>query len=183
MSFSSQKKLPFDPPSANGLTSQSTQQLWPVCTWFAHAPQPGSDPSPFPRDRHTLTPTATATGELFLFGGYVHGCASSDLYVFSTRDFSTTLLQTSGEVPTPRYAHGTALIGTTLLICGGTRNIGDRNVPNHDSHYLLNLGTLDPLMTCPTPAHHSFALQYRESGPVSCLMALGLMVVTIISQP
>jgi hypothetical protein len=83
--------------------------------------------------------------------------------VFSTRDFSTTLLQTSGEVPTPRSAHGAALIGSTLLICGGLTSIGGR-VLDHDSLYLLNLGTSDLLMSSPTPAH-SFALQYRESGP------------------
>jgi hypothetical protein len=142
--------------------SRENQQPGPVCTWSAHAPQSGSSPSPFPRHSHTLTATATAAGELFLFGGRVHCRASSDLYVFSTRDFSTTLLQTSGEVPTPHYAHGAALIGTTLLICGG---YGDQNKLNHDALYLLNLGTSDLLMSSPTPADHSFALQYRESGP------------------
>ena len=86
-------------------------------------------------------------------------CASSDLYVISTRDFSTTLLQTSGEVPTPRWAHRTALIGTTLLICGGKTGSGESAiVPSHDSLYLLNLGTSDPLMSSPTPADHGFAL-------------------------
>jgi hypothetical protein len=142
MSFSSRRRRPFHTPPANRLASQSTQQPRPVCTWSAHAPLSGPSPSPFPRNRHTLTATATAAGELFLFGGYVHGRASSDLYVFSTRDFSATLLQTSGEVPTPRAGHGATLIGTTLFICGGT-NFGDQNVPNHDSLYLLNLGTSD----------------------------------------
>ncbi|KAF8502091.1 hypothetical protein F5888DRAFT_1168599 [Russula emetica] len=138
MSFSSRKKLPFtNPPLANGLASQSTQQPRPVCTWSLHAPQSGPSPFPFPRSGHTLT--ATAAGELFLFGGWVHGRASSDLYMFSTRDFSTTLLQTSGEVPTPRSRHGAALIGTTLLICGGKTNSGDQHVLGHDSLYLLNL--------------------------------------------
>jgi len=90
---------------------------------------------------------------------------SSDLYVFSTRDFSATLLQTSGEVPTPRFAHSAAIIGTTLLICGGIPNLNDKYGLNHDSLYLLNLGTSDLLVSSPTPADHSFALQYRESGP------------------
>jgi hypothetical protein len=142
--------------------SRKKQQPGPVCTWSAHVPQSGPSPSPFPRDSHTLTATATAAGELFLFGGWAHGAASSDLYAFSTRDYSTTLLQTSGEVPTPCYAHGAALIGTTSLICGSH---GGQNVLNHDSLYLLNLGTSDLLMSSPTPADHSFALQYRESGP------------------
>jgi Galactose oxidase, central domain len=184
--FFSRNELTFTsstPPPANGLASQSTQQPQPVCTWSAHAPHSGPSPSPFPRSRHTLTATAIAAGESFLFGGYVPGRASSDLYVLSTRDFSTTLLQTSGEVPSPRFAHGAALIGTTLLVCGGKTNIGDRNVPNHDSLYLLNLGTSDLLMSSPTPADHNFALQYRESGPVLSSMVLGPMVVPTIPQP
>jgi hypothetical protein len=181
MSFSSRKNRPFNTTPANRLASQSTQQPRPVCTW-SHALQSGPPPLPFPRNRHTLTATATAAGDLFLFGGYVRGHATSDLFLFSTRDFSTTLLQTSGEVPTPRAAHGAALIGTTLLICGGT-NFGDQNVQSHDSLYLLNLGTSDLLMTSPTPADHSFALQYRESGPALSSMVLGPMAVPTIPQP
>ncbi len=160
MPFFSRKKHDVSPPPANTLTSQSTRQPRPVCTWSAHAPQSGSSPSPFPRDSHTLTATATAAGELFLFGGYVHDRVTNDVYVFSTRDFSTTLLQTSGEVPTPRGLHGAALVGTTLMICGGVTGLNDVDVQNHDSLYLLNLGTSDLLMSSPTPADHSFALQY-----------------------
>jgi hypothetical protein len=157
MSSSSQKKLRFNPTTpatlpatGNGLASKSTHRPRPVCTWSARAAQSGPSPSPFPRYSHTLTSTATATGELFLFGGDVRGRKSSDLYVFSTRDFSTTLLQTSGEVPTQRLAHGAALIGTTLLICGGKTNFHDQNVLNYESLYLLNLGTSDLLMSSPT---------------------------------
>jgi hypothetical protein len=198
------KKPPLSSPPVNGLAPQSTQQLpprqqpfptnsqlqshssqqdqqlRPVCTWSAHAPQSGPSPLPFPRVAHTLTATAN---ELFLFGGHLHGRASCDLYALSTRDSSTTLLQTSGEVPTPRAAHGAALIGTsTLLICGGT-NFGYPNVRSRDSLYLLNLGTSDLLMSSPTPADHSFALQYRESGPALSSMVLGPKVVTAIPQP
>jgi hypothetical protein len=162
---------------ADGIASQSTQ---PVCTWSAHAPRSGSSPSPFPRSMHSLTGIATAAGELFLFGGCVHNRASSDLYVISTRDFSTTLLQTSGEVPTPRWQHGTALIGTTLLICGGSTIHGD--IAPNDLLYLLNLGTSDPLMSSPTPADHGFALQNRESGLGLWSMAPGRAVVAPIPQ-
>jgi hypothetical protein len=141
-----------DPPSANRLAPQSTQleQPQPVCTWSAHAPQCGQSPSPFPRHSHTLTKTGTATGEVFVFGGFighVDWCTSNDLYVFSTRDFSTTLLETSGEAPTPRARHGAALIGTTLLICGGTSDLDRQSVLNHDSLYLLDLGTSDLLIS------------------------------------
>lgn len=187
MSFPRKNRL-SNPPPANGLASQSTRQHWQpwqppfraksqsisqsyqqnqqpqlVCTWSAHTPQTG--PSPFPRNRHTLTTTANVAHELFLFGGYAGGPASGDIYVISTRDLSTTRLQTSGEVPSPRAAHGAALIDTTLLICGGKTSSGSQNVLDHLSLYLLDLGTSDLLLSSPAPADHIFALQYRESGP------------------
>src|ERR1700733_3606171 len=141
MPFFSRKKPPFNPPLANGLASQSTQQPRPVCTWSAHAIQSGWLKSPFPRRYHTLTAVATAAGEFLLFGGNIDGYyPSSDLYVFSTRDFSATRVKTSGEDPSPRYGHGATLIGTTLLICGG-EGFSDENLRSHSSLYLLNLGT------------------------------------------
>ncbi|KAH9044402.1 hypothetical protein EDB85DRAFT_2130328 [Lactarius pseudohatsudake] len=88
-------------------------------------PPTGSSPSPFPRYGHALPATATAAGELILFGGLVHESARNDLYMFSTRDLSATLLQTSGEIPSPRVGHASALV-----------------MPNErqdDSLYLLNL--------------------------------------------
>jgi Galactose oxidase, central domain len=174
MPFFSRKKPPTQAP---------TQQPGPVCTWSAHAPQSGSSRSPFPRQSHTLTATANAAGELFLFGGYAYDDTSSDLYVISTRDFTATLLQTSGEVPTPRQAHGATLIGTTLSIYGGTNtNSIDANALSSDSLCLLNLGTSDILMSSPTPADHSFALQNRESGPALWSMVLGPILVWITPQ-
>src|SRR6266849_6596508 len=138
---------------------KNNQQPRPVCTWSAHVPQSGPSPPPFPRYCHALTATATAAGELFLFGGYVHGSASNDLYVISTRDFSTTLLQTSGKVPSPRVAHGAALTSTNFLIWGGMTNFGDQNVLNQrqdDSLYFLDLGTSYLLMSRSTLADLGF---------------------------
>ena len=85
MSFSSRRELPFNSPPANELASQSTQQPRPVCTWSAHAPQSGLGPSPlsYPRYSPTLTATATAAGELFLFGGWTYGGTSDDLFVLN----------------------------------------------------------------------------------------------------
>ena len=175
MPFFSRKKPPTQPPGP---------VLEPVCTWSAHAPQSGSSRSPFPRYDHSLTATATAAGELFLFGGIVSDDTSSDLYVISTRDFTATLLQTSGEVPTPRAAHGAALTGATLLIYGGTNdNSFDLNGPSSDLLCLLNLGTSDVLMSSPTPADLSFALQNPESGPALWSMVLGPILVWITPQP
>jgi Galactose oxidase, central domain len=125
--------------------SQS-QRSWPVCPWSAHAPLLGQSPSPFLRDSHALSTSATAAGELFLFGGYLHRSPtpSNDLYVISTRDFSTILLQTSGDIPSPRYGHRAVLTSTTLLIWGGRTDFSAQNAQNQnndDSFYLLNLGT------------------------------------------
>jgi Galactose oxidase, central domain len=110
------------------------KQTWPVYPWAArrlnllpltllnkNAPPSGPSPSPFPRHGHALPATATAASEVFLFGGLVHESARNDLHVFSTRDLSATLLQTSGEageVPTPRVGHAGAHVGSLLLIWG-----------------------------------------------------------------
>jgi Kelch motif len=133
-------------------TPRQTQQLQPVYPWSAHTPPFGQSPSPYLRHAHALSTSATPTGELFLFGGYVHrsGSPSNDLYAISTRDdFSTTLLQTSGDIPNPRYGHSAVLTSTTLLIWGGKTYSSERsqnaqNQTNDDSFYLLNLGTSDP---------------------------------------
>jgi hypothetical protein len=137
--------------------SQQDQQPQLVCTWSAHAPQSGPSESPFPRYYHALSATATAPGELFLFGGYVNSTSSDDLYVISTHDFSTTLLQTSGEVPSPRVAPDAALTSTDLLIWGGSTGIDyiNEGTPLDDSLRLLNLGTSYLLMSRPTPVDQS----------------------------
>jgi hypothetical protein len=133
---------------ANSQSHQEKQQSRPVCPWSAHAAPFGQSPSPFLRHFHAHSTSATAAGELFVFGGYVHRSKSpsNDLYVISTRDFSATLLQTSGDVPSPRYGHRAVLTSTTLLIWGGSVDVSYQNAQNQnndDSFYLLNLGTSD----------------------------------------
>jgi hypothetical protein len=79
----------------------------------------------------------------------------NDLYVILTRDLSASLLQTSGEIPSPRFGHAGAYISTVFFIWGGTTVIGDKSKlkgPHDDSLYLLNLGTWDLLMLRPTLA-------------------------------
>jgi Kelch motif len=121
----------------------------PVYPWSAHSPPFGLSPSPFPRHSHALSTSATAAGELYLSGGYVQGSKtlSNDLYVISTQSFSATLLQTSGDVPSPRFKHRAVLTSTTFLIWGGVVDFDFENSQNRkydDSFYLLNLGTSDP---------------------------------------
>ncbi|KAF8499838.1 hypothetical protein F5888DRAFT_1802298 [Russula emetica] len=150
-------KAPSTSASASELASsqvaqQERQQSQPVSPWSAHAPSFGQSPSPLLRDYHALSTSATAAGEMFLFGGYVHSSnsPSNDLYVISTRDFSTTLLKTTGDVPSPRYGHSAVLSSTILLIWGGVKSFNDQIKQNQaldDSLYLLNLGTSHLLMS------------------------------------
>ena len=142
--------------------SRSPQQSQPINPWSAHTPPLGQSSSPFLRDSHTLSATTATTGELFLFGGYVPSSdsASNDLYTISTRDFSATLLKTTGDVPGPRYGHCAAFTSTSLLILGGwvtsVTRLGRKKYGYDDSLYLLNLGTSDLLISRPTPADHNF---------------------------
>ncbi|KAH9937238.1 uncharacterized protein B0H18DRAFT_1113097 [Fomitopsis serialis] len=106
------------------------------------APPTNPSPSPFPRYGHALPATATATGELFLFGGLVRETVRNDLYLLSTRDLSATLLQTAGEVPSPRVGHASALVGSVLIVWGGDTKTSGKAKPGDkqdDGLYLLNL--------------------------------------------
>jgi hypothetical protein len=151
-----ERQLPL-PPESHTRSTQQQRQLRPVHPWSEHRLNllpptflsknaPPSSPSPFPRYGHVLS---AAAGELILFGGFVHDSARNDLYVISTRDFSTTLLQTSRDVPSPRFGHAGGRIGTVLLIWGGATNTDGQCGPHDDSLYLLNLGTLDLLTSRP----------------------------------
>jgi galactose oxidase-like protein len=191
--FSPKKKHnPFKSQSQSHPQSpQQKQRPHPVYPWSAHAPPSGRSLSPFPLLSHAHSTTATSAGELFLFGGYFRTgpgssdySTSNDLIVFSTRDFSTTFLRNSGEVPSPRLGHAAVLTNTTLLIWGGRAPPGFRDVPNQhedDSFYLLNLGTSNLLISKPTAADRNFfAFQYRESGLASWSMVPGPAVVSAI---
>jgi hypothetical protein len=174
--MSSRKKhSPSNSAPANGLASQSqasqtlqlltksqspqqTQQSQPLYPWSAYTLPSGRWPLPLPRYYHTLSTTATAAGELFLFGGATPGSIScqvvlcNDLYVISTRDISTTFLKTSGSVPNPRYGHRAVLTNSTLFISGGEMYSSGKdaqNQSNDDSFYLLDLGTSDILCQGP----------------------------------
>ncbi|KAF8499852.1 hypothetical protein F5888DRAFT_1610700 [Russula emetica] len=142
-----QVQFPTNSQSQSHLQSpQEKQQSQPVSPWSAHSPPFGQSSSPFHRQAHALSASATAAGELFLFGGYVHSSSSpsNDLYVISTRDFSTNLLKTTGDVPSPRYGHSAVLSSTILLIWGGVNSFNDQIKQNQaldNSLYLLNLGT------------------------------------------
>ncbi|KAA1468076.1 hypothetical protein DENSPDRAFT_770400 [Dentipellis sp. KUC8613] len=137
-SSSSSSQRPVYPWSARRLHLQP-----PVLLPKAGAPPPTTpSPSPFPRYGHALPAHATPAGELFLFGGLVHETARNDLYVFSTRDLSATMLQTKGEMPSTRVGHASALVSSVLVVWGGDTKTDGRAKPGDkqdESLYLLNL--------------------------------------------
>jgi hypothetical protein len=145
-----QQQLPVHPWSEHRLN------LLPPAFLSKNVPYSGPSPSPFPRYGHALSAAAAAAGELFLFGGRVHNSLFNDLYAISTRDLSATLLQTRGEIPSPRVGHATVLISSVLLIWGGSAVVVGESYlkgSHDDSLYLLNLGTLDLLISRPTLAN------------------------------
>ena len=83
-------------------------------------------------------------GDLFIFGGLVGETARNDLYQFSTRDLSATLLQACGEIPSPRVGHVSALAGRSTLVMWGGDTKTDPNSKSTDKYdnglYLLDVG-------------------------------------------
>src|SRR6266852_7738003 len=172
----STQQLP--PPSESQLPSpQQHQQSQDIYPWSVrhlslfpvnllriskNAPPSGPSPSPFPRYCPALPAAATAAGEWFLFGGLVHESGSNYLYVFATGptgDLSATLLQTGGDVPSPRVGHAGALVNDFLLIWGGDTNVARLEVPNEpcdDSLYRFDLGTLGLFLSRQTPVDENF---------------------------
>ncbi|KAJ6604468.1 hypothetical protein DFH09DRAFT_1018615 [Mycena vulgaris] len=105
-------------------------------------PPTSPSPSPFPRYGHALPATPTASGDLYIFGGLVRESARNDLYLFSSRDQSATLLQTAGEGPSPRVGHASALVSNVLIVWGGDTKTDPKSKPTDkqdDYLYLLNL--------------------------------------------
>ena len=79
----------------------------------------------------------------YIFGGLVRESARNDLYLFSTRDQSATLLQTAGDGPSPRVGHASALVSSVLIVWGGDTKTDPKSKPTDkqdDNLYLLNLG-------------------------------------------
>ncbi|KIK70799.1 hypothetical protein GYMLUDRAFT_66014 [Collybiopsis luxurians FD-317 M1] len=105
-------------------------------------PPTNPSPSPFPRYGHALPATATNSGELYLFGGLVREIPRNDLYLVHARELSATLIQTGGEVPSPRVGHASAIVSNVLIVWGGDTKAdlkARQNEKQDDGLYLLNL--------------------------------------------
>jgi hypothetical protein len=90
-------------------------------------------PSPLPRIGFALC--ANSSGDLYLFGGGRTATVNrNDLYLYSTFENTATLLETSGDIPSPRYRPASAMYGGDLIVWGG------RSGTEHDDNlYMLDL--------------------------------------------
>jgi hypothetical protein len=107
------------------------------------APPTAPSPSPFPRYGHAMPTIATASGDVYLFGGLVRETVRNDLYQFNSRDLSAKLVQTGGEIPSPRVGHAAAVVSSVLIVWGGDTKTDGNSRPGDkqdDGLYLLNLG-------------------------------------------
>jgi hypothetical protein len=150
---SSQPQQQQAPPPSQPPTQQRLSYPWSTKRLLLNPPviinKPGvvpptsPSPSPFPRYGHALPATATPVGDLFLFGGLVREAPRNDLYSFSTRDLSAALVQTTGDQPSPRVGHASALVSSVLIVWGGDTKTDPKSKPTDkqdEALYLLNLG-------------------------------------------
>ena len=123
-------------------------------------------PPPFPRYGHALPANAGASGELYIFGGLVKESARNDVYLFSTRDNSACLLQTTGSAPSPRMGHASALVGDALIVWGGDTNPDPASpLDKHDNGlYLLSLCTYGKPIICLLLPHFHSNLKCHGNG-------------------
>ncbi|KAJ1029981.1 hypothetical protein NDA16_000894 [Ustilago loliicola] len=128
------------------------------------APPGALSPFPFPRYGHAVNQTASASGELYLFGGLVRESVKNDLYTVYVDKLisqtpnsppnaagsgsinpsqiyaSATLVQTTGEIPPPRVGHATVLVSNVLILWGGDTKVRADDKQD-EGLYLLNLST------------------------------------------
>ncbi|KDR71309.1 hypothetical protein GALMADRAFT_281901 [Galerina marginata CBS 339.88] len=146
LSFRAQQQQPLQRPAFPWSTKRLNLLPPNNIINFGVAPPTLPSPSPFPRYGHTLPATATANGDLYLFGGLVRESARNDVYIFSTQDNSASLFQTTGEIPSPRLGHACVLVGNTFIVWGGDINTGTSSEPSdrQDNRlYFLNLISQD----------------------------------------
>jgi hypothetical protein len=103
-------------------------------------PIPGDSPSaqpsssPFPRVGFSVS--LAPSGDIYLIGGMDRNRYRNDVYMYSTRDNTTTLFECYGNPLKPGWRNATVVVGNALIAWGGSDNRSAL-----DSHlYILNLG-------------------------------------------
>ncbi|CAE6533660.1 unnamed protein product [Rhizoctonia solani] len=130
----------------------------------AHKYLGGGDPSaerklryvaaPLPRAYHSSSMVSTPSGDIFIFGGAVGGQLKNDIWAIRlSRDSKpplgpednimhleviASLIETTGEVPSPRVGHKSVLANGLLLVWGGITSVTE---PDDNSIYSLDITT------------------------------------------
>lgn len=98
--------------------------------------------SPFPRHGHSVAVKGMAAAEeVYLFGGVANGELRNDVFLLPGSNMSASLVQTAGDVPSPRYGHTSGMIGSVMVVWYGS-NLATTRVEGEldNGLYLLNLG-------------------------------------------
>ncbi|CAE6444982.1 unnamed protein product [Rhizoctonia solani] len=116
---------------------------------------------PLPRIYHSTSMVSSPSGDIYMFGGGVgsqlrndtwsiriSGDSSSDVLVGlegkpRNMEVTASLVETTGNKPSPRYGHQSALAGGLLIVWGGATSIVNRQLApsDDDSVYTLNITT------------------------------------------
>lgn len=97
------------------------------------AMKPAGTSSPFPLQGHSMAATAASNGEFLIFGGYSQPAEKewkilgirNTVYLLSRPNASLRLMPTTGDVPSPRAYHASAMVGETLVVWGGRGAINE----------------------------------------------------------
>ncbi|CAE6444212.1 unnamed protein product [Rhizoctonia solani] len=115
---------------------------------------------PLPRWFHSSSIVSGSRGDIFIFGGVGDNGYRNDTWAIRLSgdpelqhapdgnlvpiEVTTSLVEATGEAPSPRFRHASALVGGLLIVWGGITSIdGGRRDINDTCIYLLNLTTHD----------------------------------------
>ncbi|KDN33341.1 hypothetical protein RSAG8_13570, partial [Rhizoctonia solani AG-8 WAC10335] len=127
---------------------------------------------PLPRYFHSSSMVPSASGDIFIFGGVVDQRPTNDTWAIKMSGDSdlplgqrgspagmrltASLVETTGDAPSPRIGHQSALANGRLVVWGGEE--GPDRSPEDNSIYSLNISThhWTKLDTQPAPGARTF---------------------------
>ncbi|CAN1784467.1 RING finger protein B, partial [Linum perenne] len=126
---------PFSPPSFHPTMEmmKKQQQQQQQAMWLY--PKLHGFNNPSQRWGHS---SCYSNGALYIFGGCCGGQHLSDVQKLNMATMSWTTLETTGPNPGPRDSHSAVILGTQMVVFGGSSNNGSKKV-NH--LHILDLDT------------------------------------------
>ncbi|GKT35541.1 hypothetical protein ADUPG1_008684, partial [Aduncisulcus paluster] len=129
------------------------KNVWRVISPYSDTPWPS------PRRGHSLF---YINGSVILFGGEDGTKCLNDVWKFNIESMSWTELTSEGEIPEPRYSHGSVTLGNVGIVFGGR----DRYVENIATTSSLELPS-------------KFPISKKEAGPTDDSSAEAKLKATI----